>query len=125
MTTNRAKILSALFSKAAKMGIDAEALREEIAPSVIKKRLSEASAQEIVRLIDHVTGLDTRDRSYSSRDGFKYDSSRAGLIEELKDAGRARWGAEFEGPLNAFVNSHLKVKTNYRWLKVAALKALP
>lgn len=113
------------------MGIDAEALRGEIAQSVIKKRLSEATAQEIARVLDHITGLHNpphsplgKGGSFKNAKGGRYDSSRAGLIEELEDAARARWGAEFEGPLNAFVNSHLKIKTNYRWLRVSALKAL-
>jgi len=119
----RAKILSALFSKAAKMGIDADVLRDDIAPQVIKKRLSEASGAEIARVLDHVTGFDNPPQSPFSKGGFNYDSSRDGLLEEMKDAARARWGEHFEGPLNAFINSHRRrAVTHYRFLRIAELK---
>ena len=54
--TDNNKLLAALFAEAKKLGIDQEVLRNEIAPAVIKKRLSMASGQEIVRVIEHVTG---------------------------------------------------------------------
>lgn len=119
----RQRLLAALFSKALKAGICAETLRDDIAPAVIKKRVSEATAQELCRLIDHVTGI--MNPSLSSKDGrFRHDSSRAGLIEEIKDAARERWGAEFEKSLNAFINANWPAKTHYRFLGVSALKAL-
>lgn len=119
----RQRLLAALFSKALKAGIESETLRNDIAPAVIKKRLSGATAQELCRMIDHVTGI--MHPSIPSKDGrFKYDSSRAGLIDELKDTAKERWGADFEKSLNAFVNANWPAKTHYRFLNVAALKAL-
>lgn len=111
----RQKLLAALFSKAHEYGIDAEALRNEVAPAIIKKRLSAATPGEIVRLIEHVAGLSGKRRLY--------ESSREGLIEELEDAAKARWGEDFQKALNAFINSHYKrAVRHYRFLNVASLK---
>jgi len=125
----RKRLLAALFVKAQNHGIEPDELREDIAPVVIGKRLSMATAPEIVRLIEHVTKLyQTPSPLPSPTRGegeFKhYPSSRAGLIEELTDAARARWGAEFERPLNEFVNHNRPARTHYKFLKVADLKAL-
>lgn len=142
----RHSLLAALFVKAQNRGIDADELREDIAPTIIGKRLSEASAREIVRLLDHVTKLyktaphPTLPREWGGekevpgslsspvegedKKAKHYDSSRAGLIEELEDTARARWGAEFERPLNEFVNHNRKARTHYKFLKVADMKAL-
>ena len=54
--TDNKKLLAALFAEAKKLGIEQDVLRNEIAPAVIKKRLSMASGQEILRVIEHVTG---------------------------------------------------------------------
>lgn len=56
MTKGRNRLLAALFSQAMKKGIGSEELREVIAPNVIRKRLSKASPQEIVRVIEHLAG---------------------------------------------------------------------
>lgn len=116
--TPKQRLLAALFTKGAKLGLDADTIRDQITPEVINKRLSEAEPKEIVRVIEHMTGL------YKSRPK-KYDSSKAGLIEELEDAARARWGVAFEQSLNAFINSHAfqGTKTHYRFMRVTDLKA--
>lgn len=112
------RLLAALFTKGAKLGLDADTIRNQITPEVLKKRLSEAEPREIVRVIEHMTGL------YKSRPK-KYESSKAGLIEELEDAAKARWGASFEHSLNAFINSHAfqGTKTHYKFMRVTDLKA--
>lgn len=53
---NRNECLAALFVKASTRGIDQAELRNEIAPAVIKKRLSQATAREIQRVIKHIEG---------------------------------------------------------------------
>lgn len=58
----RNRLLSALFAEAAKRGIDAERLRDEIAPGRIGKRLSEASAKEIYEVGVHIAGWKPRKR---------------------------------------------------------------
>lgn len=115
----RQKLLAALFAKARDFGIEGERLREEIAPAVIKKRLSEASTQELFKILEHVTKL------YRGSGYKKFDSSRQGLIQELEEAARVRWGEEeFKKPLIAFINSHRgKTVTHYRFMKIAELKA--
>lgn len=114
----RQKLLAALFARAREMGIESEELRDELAPTVIKKRLSEASSRDIFKLLEHVTGV------YTKTGYMKYASSKAGLLDELKDVARERWGEGFERSLNAFVNANRPAKTHYRFLGVAALKAL-
>lgn len=109
-TKNR--LLRALFLKARKAGIASDELRDYIAPAVIGKRLSEASPKELLRVIERVSGHRVQ----------KYAGSRAGLIEELTDVARARWGEEFEGPLNTFVNSHRSTVTHYKFLPTKTLK---
>ncbi|TAN60752.1 hypothetical protein EPN18_08010 [bacterium] len=146
----RSRLLSALFAKAQNRGVDADALRDDIAPAVLGKRLSEANAREIVKLLDHVMALyqtaptlpsvpshqgrgslvpspfPTAQGEREKQGEFKrYPSSRAGLVAELEDVARIRWGADYEKSLNAFVNSNsIKAVTHYRFLNVAALKAV-
>ncbi len=133
----RKRLLAALFVKAGNHGIEADELREDIAPAVIGKRISKASPRELVKLLDHVTKLyhrpaATPPESPLARGGLKggapepkyYPSSRPGLVEELTDAARARWGEDFEKPLNEFVNHNRPVRTHYKFLGVAALKAV-
>ncbi|MDH3976439.1 MAG: hypothetical protein OEV42_19415 [Deltaproteobacteria bacterium] len=91
----RAKLLAALFKKAAQQGINQKDLRENIAQQVNSKRLSKSSLQEIVKVIDHITGgKQTRPR--------KYAPGIAGLKYEIKDLAMTRWGDEWEGSLNKF-----------------------
>lgn len=116
----RRTFLKALFAKARELGIDPDQLRDEIAPEIIKKRLSAATAPEIGKVIDHIT------KSVASPRGndFKYPSTKDGLIEELRDVAFARWGADYERSLNAFINANRKVKTHYAFVDVSTLKAV-
>ena len=117
---SRKNLLAALFVKAKNRGIEPDELREDIAPIVINKRISEASVKELVSLIEHITKY--KNPSNTER---KYPSSRDGLIQELEDAARARWSDGWTQSLNAFVNSHSdKAVTHYKFLSVAALKAI-
>ncbi|WKZ32942.1 MAG: hypothetical protein QY316_00620 [Thermodesulfobacteriota bacterium] len=118
-TEPRQRLLQSLFAKARQYGIESDELRERIAPSVIGKRLSEASSKELFKVLDHVTKI------YMQSGYQKFDSSKTGLLLELEAAARARWGEEFKKPLLAFINSHgLKgAYTHYRFMKVAELKA--
>lgn len=122
--STRRRLLAALFAKSAKAGLSAEFVRDELAPDVIGKRLSEATAQEILKLIEHLAG------AYPAKEGGPEGfyrggaGGRAGLLAELEDAASRRWGEDFERPLNAFVNSRRKTPTHYRFLRVADLKAL-
>ncbi len=110
----RNRLLKALFLKARKAGIGSDELRDHIAPSIIGRRLSEAGPKEIMKVLEHVSGLWVK----------RYPASRAGLIEELTDAARARWGDGFEKPLNAFINSNRRAATHYRFLPTKTLKVL-
>lgn len=121
-TESRRRCLAALFSKAAKAGLTQDQLREDLAPGLLGKRLSEATAQEILRVVEYIAGL--YGLSSPLKKGKKYDPSRAGLLEELEDAARERWGGEYVKSLNAFVNHNRPQPTHYRFLKVADLKAI-
>lgn len=110
----RRRLLSAIFAEAKKRGIDAGFLREEIAPNICGMRLSQARPKELMRLIEHLTG----------KKANAYPSSRAGLMAELQDAAKARWGEGYEKPLNGFVNSHRRAPTHFRFLSIADLKAI-
>lgn len=134
----RQKLMGALFCEAQKKGINAETLRNDIAPSIIGKRLSKASAQEIIKLIEHVTGRANPPRppfvkggmsktpplEKGDKGGFRYESSKSGLIQELEDVARARWGDGFAKSLNAFLNANRETQTHYKFLSVTSLKAI-
>lgn len=113
----RQRLLQALFAKARQYGIESDELRERIAPSVIGKRLSEASSKDLFKVLVHVTKI------YMQSGYQKFESSRKGLLLELEAAARARWGEEFKKPLLAFINSHKGAYTHYRFMEVAELKA--
>lgn len=89
----RAILLGKLFSTAKEKGISQEMVRETIAQEVNGKRLSQSSANEIGKVIDHITGQ-TRPRQYGA--------GIAGLRHEVKDLAMSRWGATWEDSLNAF-----------------------
>ncbi|OGC00125.1 hypothetical protein A2V82_16435 [candidate division KSB1 bacterium RBG_16_48_16] len=138
------KLLAALFAEAKKVGVDQETLRNEVAPAVIKKRLSMASAQEVLRVIEHVTGKSQPPRPSGTppylRRGAKsklssppilggvgvvrYESSKSGLLQELEDVARERWGEGFAKSLNAFINANREIQTHYKMMGVTGLKAL-
>lgn len=129
-------LLAGLFAEANKLGIDQETLRNEVAPAVIKKRLSMASGQEILRVIEHITGrrggacsarLTGVQQATGARQAAplqKYESSKSGLLQELEDVAKARWGDDFSKSLNAFVNANREIPTHYKMMGVAGLKAL-
>ncbi|MBE7415101.1 MAG: hypothetical protein HS130_07705 [Deltaproteobacteria bacterium] len=112
-------MLRALFAKARQYGIEADELREKIAPSVIGKRLSEASSKELFKVLDHVTKI------YMQSGYQKFESSKTGLLLEIEAAARSRWGEDFTKSLNAFINSHSfkGTKRHYKFLQVTELKA--
>lgn len=118
-TEPRQKLLAALFSKARELGIEGDDLRKNIAPEVIKKRLSKASSQEIFKVLDHIMGL------YTKTGYIEFESSKAGLIAELCAAARERWGDDYEKPLKAFINSHgfKGTLTHVKFMNVTDLKA--
>ena len=126
------KLLAALFAEAKKVGVEQETLRNEVAPAVITKRLSKASAQEVLRVIEHVTGSGQGSgvRGQQNRAPItghrpqKYESSKAGLLQELEDVARERWGEGFAKSLNAFVNANREIQTHYKMMGVAGVKAL-
>lgn len=134
--TDNKKLLAALFAEAKKLGIEQDTLRNEIAPAVIKKRLSMASGQEILRVIEHITGRgescirpsrqgnQPRQGDHKDAPLQKYPSSKAGLLQELEDVARERWGDDFSKSLNAFVNANREIQTHYKMMSVAGLKAL-
>ena len=101
MKNGRYKLIRAVFARAKELGIDQETLRDDIAFAVIGKRLSKATAPEIARVIDYITRkAGTRKPETANRK--RYESSRQGLIEEIKDIAKARFGDEYAHPLNAF-----------------------
>lgn len=114
----RQGLLAALFSEAIKAGINSETLRNEVAPAVIGKRLSEAGPRDLMKMLDHVTRI-TDPKSQ------RWRSSHAGLVEEIKNLARARWGTEYEKPLRAFINSHgyKGTATDPSFMDIANLKA--
>lgn len=120
----RIRLLSAIFAEAKKKGIDPEFLRDEVAPNICGVRLSQARPKDLMKLIEHLTGPSPLP-SRAGGEGFKrYPSSRAGLLDELCDAARARWGEDWEQSLNAFLNSNRRIPTHCRFLRVADLKAI-
>ena len=119
--SKRQKLLAALFAETKKKGIDAEFLRDVVSQNIISKRLSEATPQELVKVLEHIT-QDTRLKTQDSRQS--YESSKTGLLQELEDIARARWGEGFQSSLNAFVNSHRQTPTHYRFLPVTDMKAV-
>lgn len=108
MQNSKHKLLKALFAEAKKLGIGQETLREDITPGVINKRLSAASPQEIAKVLIHIhnrhgipeTG-NTKFETLNSKQK-QYESSRAGLLEEIRDLAIVRFGEDYALPLNAF-----------------------
>ena len=124
--STRDRLLAALFAEAKKKNIDAEFLRDVIAKNIIGKRLSEASPQELMKVLEHVTGKHGRNCQEETPDSTKgvkkYESSRKGLIEELKDIAEERYGNDFEMPLNNLCKQFGVLR--YQWLDMRHLKAV-
>lgn len=111
----RRRLLAALFAEATRRGIEGEDLRDVIAPGLIRKRLSEASAREIYKVLEHVAGKRRPSRP-------RYESSIEGLRKEVADLARERFGEDYERPLNALCRKF--GVGHYRWLNVATAKAI-
>ena len=109
----RGKILGVLFSKAAKLGISQEMVREVIAQEVNGKRLSASSEKEIWRVIDRITGAPRQRR---------YAPGIAGLRCEIKDLAMSRWGDGWESSLNKFCEGFQV--SHYRFLDITKGKAI-
>jgi hypothetical protein len=134
---SRMKLLRALFVKSRDLGIGADQLRDEIAPEVIGKRLSAANAPEIGKVLDHITKPVPFGRLRAGSPpvrpepveglkvpGFKYPSTKHGLMRELEDVARVRWGIDYKRPLNKFLNANRKVETHYGFANVSTMKAV-
>ena len=123
------KILKALFAEAKKLGISQETLREDIAPGVINKRLRECSPQEVARVLVYIHNRhgvpdcrDTEHRVPTGGNGIRYESSRRGLLQEVSDLAKQRFGEDFVRPLNALCE-RFKVE-GYRSMRVSQAKAV-
>lgn len=124
--TTKQKLLGALFAEAKKVGLDAETLREYIAPEILDgKRLSEATPQEVSRVLENISrsnGLNGSN-SVNGLEKKRYESSRSGLIEEIVDLARARYGNDFIVPLNNLC-ARFGESDGYRKMRIAGLKEL-
>ncbi|MDG6005528.1 MAG: hypothetical protein E3K29_06725 [Candidatus Brocadia sp.] len=120
-------VLKALFAEAAKYGISQETLREDIAPCVIGKRLSDAKVREVARVLDHIKALHgvpyTPKPTAGGGQWNRYESSKAGLLEEVKDLAVARFGQDFVVPLNNLC-ARFGESDGYRKMRVSALKEI-
>lgn len=122
MKNGKHRLLKALFAEANKLGIDQETLREDIVPGVIGKRLSKASPQEVARVLDYLKGKDTRSDTQNSK-WRRYESSRAGLIQEIIDIAKERFGEDYARPLNAFC-AKFGEADGFRKMRVSQMKAV-
>lgn len=126
MRNGKYAILKALFSEAKRLGIDQETLRDDITHAVIGKRLSAATPQEITRVLIYIHKLhgipETGNRKLATGNQKRYESSRAGLLQEIKDLAIARFGQDFIRPLNALCD-RFRVE-GYRSLRVNQAKAV-
>ncbi len=104
MQNTKYKILKALFTEAAKLGIDQETLRETIAPAVINKRLSMAAPQEVARVLVHIHnkhGIPETTDYTDYTEKKRYEPSRKGLLLEVADLAKQRFGEDYVRPHNA------------------------
>ena len=124
----KSKILKALFAEAKKLGIDQEILREDIAPGLIGKRLSRASSQEVAKVLVYIHnrhGVPDGENPKSeirNPKWMQYESSRRGLLQEIADLAKQRFGEDFVRPLNALCE-RFKVE-GYRSMRVSQAKAV-
>jgi len=125
MVNPKSKILKALFSEAKKLGIDQETLREDVAPGVIGKRLSAASSAEVARVLVYIHnrhGVLGNPKSEIRNPKLQYESSRRGLLQEIADLAKQRFGEDYVRPLNALCE-RFKVE-GYRSMRVSQAKAV-
>lgn len=117
--SGRHRILKALFAEAERLGVSQESLRDDISQGVIGRRLSQATAGELIRVLEHIrvihaVPLVTRKR---------YESSRQGLIEEIRDIARERFGEDYAAPLNAFC-ARFGEPDGFRKMRVSQMKVV-
>lgn len=121
-TNPRRRLMAAIFTKASKLGIDTGDdgdLRNVIAVKVAGKRMSKCDNKELFKIVEHLAKLagETTARK-------RYPAGKAGLIEELKDVSKVRWGDDWEHALNEFVNHNRKTRTHFKFLDIRTLKGI-
>lgn len=116
-STKKGRLTGAIFAEAAKRGIDADYLRETIAPAVIGKRMSKAGDWDLFRLLEHIKGKDFRPST-----GKDYQWSIEGLKDEICDIARDRFGEDWEKRLNALCKRMGAL--HWKWLTLAHAKAV-
>ena len=141
MKAKRIEIIKTLFGRAKELGIDAETLRDDIAPAVIGKRISEANNYELGKVIDYITQRAGRKPTpaplpggESTPSGFachpsrgeykKYPSSRKGLLDEVRDLAIERYGQEEYAERLNNLCARFGEKDGYHKMRVAGLKRL-
>ena len=107
------------------MGISQETLREDIAPGLLNKRLSKCSPQEVAKVLVYVHNkhgiAETTDYTdYTEKK--RYEPSRKGLLQEVADLAKQRFGEDFVRPLNSLCE-RFKVE-GYRSMRVSQAKAV-
>jgi hypothetical protein len=127
--SKRHTMLGKLFIEAQERGIDQQELRDDIVPALIGRRLSSANEKQISLVLNHIAGpvkRRTKDegRREPTRDASwkRYDSSIAGLKQEITDLAKARWSDAWELPLNNFC-LRFGVK-RWQWLDVSHGRAV-
>ncbi|QII11221.1 hypothetical protein KsCSTR_18420 [Candidatus Kuenenia stuttgartiensis] len=129
MKLKKHEIRKALFGRAKELGISAETLRDDIAPAVIGKRISEANNYELGQIIDYITNRAGRKSTppfgHPSRGEYKkYPSSRAGLLAEVRDLAIERYGQEEYAERLNNLCARFGEKDGYHKMRVGALKKL-
>ena len=119
------EILKAIFAEAKSQGIPQETVREDIAPGVIGKRLSQARPQEAARVLEHIRGLNPNGPPLTPQEGKlrQYPSSRDGLMAEVRDLAIARFGQDYIVPFNNLC-ARFGESDGYRKLRVSTLKKI-
>lgn len=110
------------------MGISQETLREDIAPGLLGRRLSQCTAGEAIRVLVYIHNRHGVPEALSPAGGGlgggikQYESSRRGLLQEVADLAKQRFGEDFVRPLNALCE-RFKIE-GYRSMRVSQAKAV-
>lgn len=121
-TEKHNKLIRAIFGVAKGKGIPAEDLRDVIAPSLINKRLSQATNRELGRVLDHITGGKIVGSKQYAVGRKQYESNIKGLKQEVVDLAAERFGENWEIPLNNLCKKFKVIK--WQWLDVSHGKAV-
>ncbi len=113
------QVLKAIFAEAKKYGIPQETIRNDIAPVIIGKRLSKANTWELGKVLDHIKVL--HGNAPAKPPKKEYESTHAGLLEEVRDLAIERYGHEYAEKLNNFAERFLE-PDGFRKMKIAKLK---